>query len=158
MGVEMRRREFIIASSGAVVAWPLAVSAQQAARVYRVGLIFSTSPVSEMVGPDPINPLVKVFVRALRDLGYLESRNLILECRSAEGKFERFPEIVRELISIKTEAIFTGTEAITLAAKEVTQTVPIVAIVLLEGICRCRRSHLAWTRLFRPFPPLGGIC
>src|SRR5262245_46364908 len=58
-----------------------------------VGLIVTTSPVSEMVGPDPIHPLVRSFVRALRALGYVEGQNLVLERRSAEGKFERFGEI-----------------------------------------------------------------
>jgi len=125
----MKRREFITALSGAVVALPLAAPAQQAARVYRVGLIFATSPVSEIVGPDPIHPSARVFMHALRDLGYVESRNLILERRSAEGKFERFPEIVRELISIKTEVIVSlSADPITLTVKEVTQVVPIVII------------------------------
>ena len=125
----MKRREFITALSGAVVAWPLAAPAQQVARVHRVGLIISTSPVSEMVGRDPTNPLARVFVHALRGLGYVESRNLILERRSAEGKFERWPEIVRELISIKTEVIVSlSADPITLAVKEVTQSVPIVII------------------------------
>ncbi len=48
---------------------PLAAKAQQAGRVYRVGLIFVTSPVSEMAGPEPVNPLVRAFAYGLRDLG-----------------------------------------------------------------------------------------
>jgi len=75
----MRRREFIIVLGDAVDAWPLAGRAQQAGKVYRVGLIVTTSPVSEMVGPDPIHPLVRTFVRALRALGYVEGQNLVLD-------------------------------------------------------------------------------
>lgn len=94
----MRRREFITILGGAVVAWPLAGRAQQTGKVYRVGLIITTSPVSEMVGPDPIHPLVRTFVHTLRALGYVEGQNLVSERRSAEGKFERFGEIGADLI------------------------------------------------------------
>jgi hypothetical protein len=89
----MRRREFVTLLGGAA-AWPLAARGQRAAKVYRVGLVFTTSPVSEMVGTDPIHPLARSFVYGLRTLGYLQGQNLVLEHRSAEGKFERFPEIM----------------------------------------------------------------
>jgi len=71
---------------------PLAAEAQQTGKTYRVGLIFSTSPVSEMAGPEPVHPFAKAFLQRLRTLGYMEGRNLILERRSAEGRFERFGE------------------------------------------------------------------
>lgn len=98
----MRRRE-LITLPGGFAAWPIAARAQQVGKVHRVALIFSTSPVSEMIGPEPIHPLARAFVHGLRDLGYSEGRNLILERRSAEGKFERFPEIIGELVSIKAD-------------------------------------------------------
>ena len=123
----MRRREFITVVGSAALC-PLPTRAQQPLNPHRVALIFSTSPVSEMAGPDPIHPYARVFVHALRDLGYVENRNLILERRSAEGKFERFPEIVRELIDNKVDVIVTVTDPMARAAKEVTHTVPIVAI------------------------------
>jgi putative tryptophan/tyrosine transport system substrate-binding protein len=122
----MKRRDFITLLSGAAAAWPLAARAQQPRKVYRVGLIFTTSPVSEMAGPDPIHPLVRTFVQGLATLGYLQGQNLLLEHRSAEGRFERFPEIVRELVASKVDAIVTVANPMTQAAKEVTGTVPIV--------------------------------
>ena len=122
----MRRRAFITLLGGAAVAWPLAARAQQTGKVNRVALIFTTSPVSEMAGPEPIHPVARSFVQGLRALGYLEGQNLVLEHRSAEGKFERFPEIIRELVSIKVDVIVTVTNAMTRAAKDVTRTVPIV--------------------------------
>ena len=122
----MRRREFITLIGGAAVAWPLAARAQQTGKVYRVGLVFTTSPVSEMVGADPIHPLARSFVYGLRTLGYLQGQNLVLEHRSAEGKFERFPEIMRELIAAKVDVIVTVANPMTQAAKQVTGTVPIV--------------------------------
>jgi ABC-type uncharacterized transport system substrate-binding protein len=126
----VKRREFIALLGGAAAAppflWPLAVRAQQAGRVYRVALVFTTSPVSEMVGPDPIHPMARSFEQGLRALGYLQGQNLVLEHRSAEGKFERFPEIIRELVSINVDVIVTVTNPMTQAAKDVTRTVPIV--------------------------------
>jgi putative ABC transport system substrate-binding protein len=122
----MKRREFITLLGGAAAAWPMAARAQQTGRVYRVALVFTTSPVSEMAGLEPIHPLARSFVQALRTLGYLQGQNLVLEHRSAEGKFERFPEIIRELVSSKVDVIVTVTNPMTLAAKEMTRTVPIV--------------------------------
>jgi putative tryptophan/tyrosine transport system substrate-binding protein len=122
----IRRRDFITLLGGAAAAWPHAARAQQTGKVNRVALIFTTSPVSEMAGPEPIHPVARSFVQGLRALGYLEGQNLVLEHRSAEGKFERFPEIIRELVSIKVDVIVTVTNAMTRAAKDVTRTVPIV--------------------------------
>src|SRR5262249_13631204 len=120
----IRRREFITLLGGAA-AWPFPARAQQG-RVYRVGLVFTTSPVFEMAGPDPIHPLVWSFVQGLAALGYLQGQNLLLEHRSAEGRFERFPDIIRELVANKVDAIVTVANPMTQAAKEVTATVPIV--------------------------------
>ena len=105
---------------------PLAIEAQQPAKVYRVGLIFSTSPVSEMAGPEPVHPAARAFVQELRKLGYMEAQNLILERRSAEGHYERFGDIVSELVRLKADVIVTVGDPMLRAAKAVTTTVPIV--------------------------------
>ena len=94
----MRRRDFIL-FSGATVAWPLAARAQQAGKVYRVGLFFASAPLAEMAGPDPIIPVARAFVHSLHAVGYVERQNLVLERRSAEGKFDRIDEIAKELVS-----------------------------------------------------------
>ena len=65
-------------------------------------------------------------MQELRVLGYVQGQYLVLEYSSAEGKFERFPEIIRELVSIKADVIVTVASPITQAAKDVTRTVPIV--------------------------------
>jgi len=121
----MRRRDFITLLSGAAV-WPFAARAQERGRIYRVALVFTTSPVSEMAGPDPIHPLARSFVHGLHALGYVQGQNLELEPRSAEGKFERFPEIIRELVSIKVDVIVTVANPMTQAARDATRTIPIV--------------------------------
>ena len=87
-----------------------------------------------MAGQEPVNPSVRVFVHTLRELGYVEGSNLALERRSAEGKYERFPEIVRELVSLKADIIVTITNPMTKAAKEVTRTTPIVMAVSADPV------------------------
>src|SRR5262249_5811091 len=89
---------------------------------------FTTSPVSVMVGSDPINPVARALVHGLRDLGYVEGRNLVLERRSAEGKWEKLPEIIQQLVDENVEVIVTTANAATQAAKTVTQKVPIVMV------------------------------
>jgi hypothetical protein len=122
----VRRREFITILGGAAVAWPLAGRAQQTGKVYRVGLIITTSPASEMAGLDPIHPLVRSFVHALRALGYVEGQNLVLERRSAEGRFERFGEIAADLIRLGIDVIVVTNILVAKEMKRVTNTVPIV--------------------------------
>jgi putative ABC transport system substrate-binding protein len=67
-------------------------------------------------------------------LGYVEGQNLVMEWRSAEGRFERFHEIIRELVSIKVDVIVTVSAPLTRAAKEVTQTVPIVMLGIADPV------------------------
>ncbi len=88
----MDRRAFLGALSGAFLALPIASEAQPPARVYRVALVFHTTPRSGMVGPPP-HPVVRIFLQTLNDLGYVEGRNLILECRSLEGRTASAPTL-----------------------------------------------------------------
>jgi len=113
---------------------PISTDAQQAGKVYRVGLIFTTAPVSEMAGPEPVHPPTRAFLHTLRSLGYVEGQNLVFERRSAEGKFERFTEIVAELVRLKTDVIVTVGTPMTQAAKQVTTTVPIVMASSLSPV------------------------
>jgi putative tryptophan/tyrosine transport system substrate-binding protein len=123
----MRRREFITLLGGAAAAWPHPAHAQQAIKVYRVGYFFSTAPLAVMAGFDPIDPVTRAFVRGLRALGYIEGENLVLERRSAEGKFERIDEIAAELVSLKLDVIVTGSgDFMAQALQRVTKSVPIV--------------------------------
>jgi putative ABC transport system substrate-binding protein len=120
------RRAFLGTMASGLLAAPLAAEAQPTGKIYRVGLIFTTSPVSVMAGPEPVHPLFRAFVQSLRALGYVEGQNLILERRSAEGRFERLGDIVAELVRLKTDVIVTAADQVTRAAKAVTTTVPIV--------------------------------
>ena len=128
------RRAFLATLAGSLLAAPLAAEAQQAGKVYRVGLISAANPVSEMAGPEPVSPLGRAFVLGLRALGYVEGQNLILERRSAEGRVERFGDIVAELVRLKADVIVTNSDAMARAAKAVTTTVPIVMATSLDPV------------------------
>ena len=129
----MKRRTFI-AGLGGVAALPLAADAQQPGKVHRVGLIITDSPVATMAGPEPINSGVRAFVHGMRDLGYVEGKNLILERRSAEGRYDRFDEIIAELLARKVDVMVTVSSPMALAAKRATSTVPIVMTVATNPV------------------------
>jgi len=111
------------------VAAPLAAKAQPSGRVLRVGVAASIAPLSALVGPEPAEPTFRAFVQGLRALGHVEGQNLILERRSAEGRPERFGDIVAELVALGSDVILTGNDRMTRAAKAVTSTVPIVMVI-----------------------------
>src|SRR5512145_470945 len=121
----MDRRHFLLTSAG-VVALPLAAQAQQAAKIARIGWL----------GDKPAgNPhLREAFLQGLRDLGYVEGRNLVIEYRSAEGKFERFPAVAAELVALKVDVIVAPGTPAALAAKQATKTLPIVFIAVGDPV------------------------
>ena len=94
----------------------------------RIGLIFTTSAPAEMAGAEPSHPSVRAFVQALRELGYQEGRNLILERRSAEGKLERLTEIVADLVRIKSDVIVAVGHRRIIPAVKATTTIPIILV------------------------------
>ena len=121
----MRRREFIALLGGAA-AWPTTVHAQQPARTRRVAIIALVAPLSELVGPDPVQPAARWFLQAFRELGYADGKNVIFEWRSAEGKLDDLPRIVKQLATEQVDVILSISNLITQAAKNVTDTIPIV--------------------------------
>jgi putative ABC transport system substrate-binding protein len=138
------RRHFLLTSLAGVVATPVVADAQQAVKVYRVGLIFPSPPVSEMAGPAPVNNGARAFIRALHALGYVEGRNLILERRSAEGRLERFAPIVSELLSLNVDVIVVSSTSLAQRAREVTTAVPIVLGVSTDPVGSGLAQSLAW--------------
>ncbi len=127
----MIRRIVLQASMVVLAAVALDTAAQAPRKVHRVAFIATTSPVSELT---TTNPASQGFARGMRDRGYVEGRNLIIEWRTAEGKLERIPEILRELVSIPVDVIVTVYNPMTLAAKEMTRTIPIVMASSLNPV------------------------
>ena len=114
---QVRRRRFLI-TAGALLAAPLAAEAQQAAKIARIGYLAFNLAASPH-GPE-------AFRQGLRDLGYVEGRNLVIEYRDAEGKFERLPALAAELVALKVDVILAPSTVAALAAKQATRTLPIV--------------------------------
>ena len=115
----MRRREFMGLVGGAAAAWPLAVRAQQAGKLPTIGFLFSSTPVAE-------SQRLGAFVQRLRELGWIEGRNIAMAYRYAEGRGEPLPELVTELVRLKVDVIVTGSTAPIVAAKQATSVIPIV--------------------------------
>ena len=85
----------------ALLAMALPGEAQQPGKVYRVGMILTSSPVAEMMGANPAHSSVRAFLQEMRERGYVEGQNLIFERRSPEGRLERASDIVTELVRLK---------------------------------------------------------
>ena len=112
----MRRREFITLLGGATAAWPLVALAQSA---YRIGVLDTTSAALNAANFDALR-------QGLRQHGYIEGQNLVIEYRSADERAERFPDLAAELVRLNVDLIVTrGTPAI-FAAKNATKTIPVV--------------------------------
>ena len=122
----LSRRAFVT-GLGAVLAAPLGAEAQQVGRVYRVGLA-AILPVAD-IESDPTNPFNRGFRREMRDRGYVEGQNVIVEIRSVEGQMGRAPDVVAELVRLNVDVIVTTSIEVVRQAQRVTSTVPIVAVV-----------------------------
>ena len=123
---QTNRRTFIAGLCG-VAAWPLVARAQQPNSQYRVGHLAIAGP-TDNPPPPPAN--WSGFVQGLSEAGYTEGRNISFEHRYAHGQPDRFPQLAAELVSAKVNAIFArGTWALK-AARNATQTIPIIGIDL----------------------------
>ena len=89
----MERRTFMAMLTGGIVVAPLAAESQQAAKIARIGYLEANLAA---------NPYMhEAFRQGLRNLGYVEGRNVVIEYRDAEGKFERYPALAAELVALK---------------------------------------------------------
>jgi ABC-type uncharacterized transport system substrate-binding protein len=114
----MDRLAFIGTLAGGIVVAPLAAEAQQAAKIGRIGYLGQNVAANLR--------LREPFLQGLRDLGYVEGRNVVVEYRSAEGKSERLPALAAELVALKVDVIVASGTPAALAAQQATRTIPIV--------------------------------
>jgi putative tryptophan/tyrosine transport system substrate-binding protein len=119
----MRRRQFVALAGGALVAWPLRLHAQQSAKIWRIG--FVAHRYEKFYDP---------LFSGLRELGYVEGQNLIVERRYAEGHAERFKEIAQELVRLNVDAIIVVTTPAAMAARNETRTIPIVHPAAIDPV------------------------
>ena len=120
----MDRRRFLLTSLGGVFSAPLAADAQARGKIHRVGFIAITPLAS--INSNPSHLFNSAFRAEMRDRGYVEGQNLVLELRSVEGETERASAIVSELVRLNVDVIVTVSPEMTRLAKRVTTTVPIV--------------------------------
>jgi len=113
------RRELLIALGAGALAAPLTSFAQQKGKVWRIGFLGAATA-------SGLADRVEALRAGLRDLGYVEGKNIVIEYRWAEEKYERLPELAAELVRLKVEVIVTGGSPGILAAKSATTTIPIV--------------------------------
>ena len=122
----MKRREFITLLGGAAATWPLAARAQQVRLPYRIGVL--------LVGLSPESNEAKQFRLGLRDAGYFEGRDLVIEWRSAHGNYDQVPALVADLVQSKVDVIVQDSTVGTELTKRATSTIPIVMALVLDPI------------------------
>jgi ABC-type uncharacterized transport system substrate-binding protein len=122
----MKRRKFIAVLGGAAAAWPLAARAQQPGKLPTIGFLGAASASSW-------SPWVAAFVQRLRELGWIEGRNIAIDFRWAEGRTERMAEIAAEFVRLKVDVIVTGGLP-AVAAKQATSVIPIVLAVAADPL------------------------
>jgi putative tryptophan/tyrosine transport system substrate-binding protein len=115
----MSKRTFVLALAAIFLTLSFPCEAQQPARIFRIGILLATSaPVQ--------SARIEAFRQRLRELGYVEGKNIVIEYRYAEGKRERLPDLAAELVRLKVDVIVTSSGAAILAAKKASPTMPIV--------------------------------
>lgn len=121
----MRRRD-ALAMAGAAALWPCAALAQ-AKKLPRVGFLGNSTPALEA-------NLVEAFRLGLRDFGYNEGEDIVIEYRWAEGRYDRFPALLAELLALKVDVIVTAGTPAALAVQKATKTVPFVMVAVGDPV------------------------
>jgi putative ABC transport system substrate-binding protein len=122
----IQRRAFLIAA-GVLLAVPHVAGAQQAGKVPRIGyLAFNTA----VIGAD----LLIAFRQTMRELGWIDGQNIVIETRFADGDVNRIPALVGELLRLEVDVIVAGSSAVTRAAKSATTAVPIVMLASADAV------------------------
>jgi putative ABC transport system substrate-binding protein len=133
----VKRRAFLTLIGGAAAAWPLTARAQQGGTPPTIGFLGGQSPAG-------MSHLVAAFVLRLRELGWIEGRNIAIEHRWWEGRSERATEVVAELVRLKVDIIVAGGTTSVAAAKKATSLIPIVFVAGDSGLRAIREQR------FRP--------
>jgi putative ABC transport system substrate-binding protein len=123
----MKKKVTVLTLSALLHALCFPVWAQQQGKIPRIGYIGT-------VRPEARNPNFEAFRRGLRDLGYAEGKNILLEHRSVEGKTDRIPSLIAELVQLKVDVLVSPISTAIRAAKQATKTIPIVMVVSQDPV------------------------
>jgi putative ABC transport system substrate-binding protein len=132
----LKRRSFIALLGGAAAAWPLAARAQQGSKIYRIGFLANDPTI-------PAQSAGQAFLDGLRESGFVEGKNIIVERRFAEARLNQYSDLVAELIRLKVDIIVTSAEEETLAAKRATTKIPIVMMNVSDPVGQGIVANLA---------------
>ena len=132
----MNKRDFITLVGSATAAWPLAARAQQAGKVHHIGFLGSATPAGSAKAVESLRA-------GLRELGYVEGTNIVIEFRWAEGNYDRLPRLVAELIATNVEVLITHGTPGTRVAKQATRTIPIVMAISGDAVATGLVASLA---------------
>jgi putative ABC transport system substrate-binding protein len=122
----VQRRDFLIAA-GALLAAPLAAEAQQPAKLPRIGYLMFNSAVTG-------RHVLIAFRQTMRELGWIDGQNIVIETRFADGEVNRLPALAGELLLLNVDLIVAGSSAVTRASKSATTTVPIVMLASADAV------------------------
>ena len=122
------RRHVVISLSAALLS-PIEAVAQPTVKTWRVGFL-----ASRHVDFTDADNYYGRFRQGMRELGYVEGKNLVIEWRSAEGRAERLPELAAELVRLKVDILVTAAQGASLAAQKATATIPIVVMLVADPV------------------------
>jgi putative ABC transport system substrate-binding protein len=125
----MDRRAFLARTGAVLLAAPFAAEAQQAGKVARIGFLVTGSLESREA-----RAILDAFRQGLRERGYVEGQNIVIEYRSADGKIERLPGLAIELVRLKVDLIIAGNTPMARAAQQATTSIPIVGSVMGDPV------------------------
>ncbi len=132
------RRKFLIAVGGLLVAPAHEAKAQPSKRVYRVGYLTTGKP-----KPTRPNDVKSAFVQGMRERGYVEGKNLVIEWRGAEGHGERLPQLAKDLVASKVDVIVSSSDATHPVIQRATTTIPVVMLISQDPVGRGLVASLA---------------
>ena len=146
-GVAMKSHvlRILLALAASILLMPLDASAQTSAKVYRIGVL-------DMTAPDLRSPTQMAFYEELRQRGYVEGQNLVVERRNAAGQADQLPALARELVGLRLDLIVASSPQPNLAVKDATSTIPIVMVAVADPV----RAGLA-ASLAQPGGNLTGV-
>ena len=123
----MKKKIITLALTASLFALCSSTEAQQSTKVPRIGYLGAASASADA-------PRAEAFRKGLRDLGYIEGQNIIIEYRYEERAFERLPDMAAELVRLKIDVLVTVTTNAALAAKNTTRTIPIVFLGVTDPV------------------------
>ena len=148
------RRRFMAAIAGGLVAVPLAARAQPKSKQPTIGLIFSNTPLADVLGPQPKLRDTRAFLDGMRNLGWVDGQNITIERRSVEGQPDRFPALVQEMLALHVELVVTSWGN---APKIVTEASDSLPLVMVGGTADFLIREGYVTSLARPGRTVTGL-